>query len=159
VRSGRLITTLKSLLAETGANPRRFELEITEGLLLADSQETYDTLATIRRLGFSLALDDFGTGYSSLGYLRRYPIDKIKIDRSFISHLGLQAESDAIVRAIVGLADALEIKVIAEGVETKRQLERLAVAGCTQIQGFYFGAPAQAEAIDEMLLGRSKQAA
>jgi diguanylate cyclase (GGDEF)-like protein len=82
-----------------------------------------------------------------------------KIDRSFISHLGLQAESDAIVRAIVGLADALEIKVIAEGVETKRQLERLAVAGCTQIQGFYFGAPAQAEAIDEMLLGRSKQAA
>ena len=159
VRSGRLITTLKSLLAETGANPRRFELEITEGLLLANSQETYDTLATIRRLGFSLALDDFGTGYSSLGYLRRYPIDKIKIDRSFISHLGLQAESDAIVRAIVGLADALEIKVIAEGVETKRQLERLAVAGCTQIQGFYFGAPAQAEAIDEMLLGRSKQAA
>ncbi|MFX8910870.1 EAL domain-containing protein, partial [Acinetobacter baumannii] len=84
------VPTLKALLKATGANPRNFELEITEGVLLADEAETLEVLATLRRLGFALALDDFGTGYSSLSYLRRFPIDKIKIDKSFIAHLGVR---------------------------------------------------------------------
>ena len=159
VRSGRIIPTLKELLIETGANPRNFELEITEGVLLADEAQTHETLMTIRRLGFALALDDFGTGYSSLSYLRRFPIDKIKIDKSFVAHLGMRPESDAIVKAIVDLADALDLKVIAEGVETRAQVDRLAAAGCTQIQGYFYSRPVEAEEIDRMHMERLPLAA
>jgi len=110
-------------------------------------------------LGFTLALDDFGTGYSSLSYLRRLPIDKIKIDRSFITHLGLRMESDAIVKAIVTLADTLGLKVIAEGVETQNQVDRLAIAGCNNIQGYFFSRPLSSRAIDDMVSSRAKLAA
>jgi diguanylate cyclase (GGDEF)-like protein len=151
VRSASLVPTLKTLLAKTGANARQFELEITEGVLLADEPDTYETLGAIRRMGFSLALDDFGTGYSSLSYLRRFPIDKVKIDRSFVSNLGMQPESDAIVKAIVELANALELKVIAEGVETRVQVDRLILAGCSQFQGFFYSRPIEAHAVDQML--------
>ncbi|MFI4975256.1 MAG: putative bifunctional diguanylate cyclase/phosphodiesterase [Caulobacterales bacterium] len=159
VRSGDLVATLNELLAESGCNPRNFELEITEGVLLADEAETYETLNAIRRLGFSISLDDFGTGYSSLSYLRRFPVDKIKIDRSFISHLGKRPESSAIVKAIIDLAEALELKVIAEGVETRAQADRLAELGCTHYQGYFFSRPVATRVIDEMLAGRTKLAA
>jgi len=159
IRSGVLIQTLKELIAECDINPRNFELEITEGVLLSDDAATFETLNAIRRLGFSLALDDFGTGYSSLSYLGRLPIDKIKIDRSFITHLGLRLESDAIVKAIVTLADTLGLKVIAEGVETQAQVDRLAIAGCGNIQGYFFSLPLSSQVIDEMVANPLKLAA
>jgi len=159
IRSGLLIQTLKDLIAECDVNPRNFELEITESVLLSDDATTFETLNAIRRLGFTLALDDFGTGYSSLSYLRRLPIDKIKIDRSFVTHLGLRMESDAIVKAIVTLADTLGLKVIAEGVETQNQVDRLAIAGCNNIQGYFFSRPLSSRAIDEMVASRVKLAA
>jgi diguanylate cyclase (GGDEF)-like protein len=159
IRSGGLLQTLKTLIAECNVNPRNFELEITESVLLSDEATTFESLNAIRRLGFTLALDDFGTGYSSLSYLRRLPIDKIKIDRSFVTHLGLRMESDAIVKAIVTLADTLGLKVIAEGVETQNQVDRLALAGCSAIQGYFFSRPLSADAIEEKLTSRLKLAA
>jgi diguanylate cyclase (GGDEF)-like protein len=151
VRAGGLIAMLQGLLTETGASARSLEIEITESVLLSDDAATYEVLKAVRKMGFSLAIDDFGTGYSSLGYLKRFPIDKIKIDRSFVTHLGMQPESDAIVRAIVEMAAALDLKVLAEGVETRAQVDRLAIAGCSDIQGFYFSRPVEAEAVDRML--------
>ncbi|MFI4936272.1 MAG: putative bifunctional diguanylate cyclase/phosphodiesterase [Caulobacterales bacterium] len=152
IRSGRIIEMLKALLEETGANPAKLELEITESILLDDEPETLNTLLAIRKLGFKIALDDFGTGYSSLSYLRRFPVDKIKIDRAFITNLGVRPESDAIVKAIVNLATALDIKVIAEGVETQSQVDRLALAGCHQIQGYVFGGAIDADEIDRTVI-------
>jgi EAL domain-containing protein (putative c-di-GMP-specific phosphodiesterase class I) len=115
-------------------------------------------LEQLRRLGFSLALDDFGTGYSSLSYLQRYPIDKIKIDRSFIANLGVESESEAVIAAIVKLAQALNLSVIAEGVETIDQHERLSMAGCHDMQGYLFSKPIDADAIDA-LISRTSDAA
>jgi diguanylate cyclase (GGDEF)-like protein len=159
IRSGGLTARLKALLAETGASPQDFELEITEGVLLADEPETYETLQAIRRLGFALSLDDFGTGYSSLSYLRRFPVDKIKIDRSFISHLGKRPESSAIVQAIIDMADALGLKVLAEGVEHLDQMQRLVQMGCGHFQGYHFSEPVEARVVSDLLAGRSKLAA
>lgn len=132
---------LKDLAAQTQVETHRIELEITEGILLGDDAGIRERLDQIRALGFRIALDDFGTGYSSLSYLQRYPIDKIKIDRSFIANLGAEANADAVVGAIVRLARALRLDVIAEGVETEVQRVRLAAAGCGDIQGYLFGRP------------------
>jgi diguanylate cyclase (GGDEF)-like protein len=159
IRSGGLVDAVKTVLAETGANPQDLELEITEGVLLADEAETYETLNAVRKLGLALSLDDFGTGYSSLSYLRRFPVDKIKIDRSFVSHLGKRPESSAIVQAIVDMADALGLKVIAEGVETADQVDRLTKAGCGHFQGFYYSKPVDAPMIAELIAGRASLAA
>jgi len=142
---------LADLVAETGIDPERFELEITEGLLLGDDAQTHEALHRIRAMGFRIALDDFGTGYSSLSYLQRYPIDKIKIDRSFITNLGLDNDAEAVVSAIVKLARALGLSVIAEGVETEIQRVRLTAAGCSEVQGFLFGKPAPAMTITALL--------
>jgi len=159
VRAGGLVGMLKEALADSGVSPKNIELEITEGLLLSDGEETFDVLNACRRLGFSLVLDDFGTGYSSLSYLRRFPIDKIKIDRSFVSHLGMRPESSAIVKAIVDLAQALELKVLAEGVETRAQVDRLIQIGCPHFQGYYYSPPVPADVVDEMLSGKDRLAA
>ncbi|MET0294381.1 MAG: EAL domain-containing protein, partial [Phenylobacterium sp.] len=110
-----------------------------------------DTLRRLRQMGFSLALDDFGTGYSSLSYLRNFPINKIKIDRSFITGLGVDAESDAMISAIVRLGRALKLDIIAEGVESAQQRKRLNAAGCTEIQGFLFSRPVSADEITLLL--------
>ena len=145
------VPNLASLVEETDVDVSRIELEITEGLLLGDDHATLHTLAELRALGFRIALDDFGTGYSSLSYLQRYPIDKIKIDRSFIANLGHDASADAVVSAIVRLARALRLDVIAEGVETEVQRVCLAAAGCDDIQGYLFGKPMPAHAIRRLL--------
>jgi EAL domain-containing protein (putative c-di-GMP-specific phosphodiesterase class I) len=144
------IPQIRALLRETGAQPKQFELEITEGVLMGDDLATHDTLEKLRALGFSLALDDFGTGYSSLSYLRRFPIDKIKIDRSFIVNLGMDAEAESIVLAIVKLAHSLNMKVVAEGVETETQRDSVSAAGCNFIQGFLFGKPMVPNEIDKL---------
>jgi diguanylate cyclase (GGDEF)-like protein len=152
--------SIEQLLAETGAKPDRFELEITEGVFMGDDPHIHETLRRLRELGFSLALDDFGSGYSSLSYLRKYPVDKIKIDASFVAGLGRETDSDAVVGAIVRLGRALNLAIVAEGVETADQRRRLRSAGCSDVQGFLFSRPMAAREMDEALsFGSPRQAA
>ncbi len=136
------------LLAETGMQPADLEMEITEGILLDDESTVADTIRSFRRTGIRIALDDFGTGYSSLGYLKRYPVDRIKIDRSFIAQLTTANASDAIVQAMVTLAHALDIDVTAEGVETEEQFRALLGMGCNTFQGYLFSKPLTVDGID-----------
>jgi diguanylate cyclase (GGDEF)-like protein len=150
LRMTTFIPQLTDLLAQMRVDPSRFELEITEGLLLSDDSLTHESLRHLRALGFRIALDDFGTGYSSLSYLQRYPIDKIKIDRSFVINLGADAAAEAVVSAIVKLARALGLTVVAEGVETETQRTRLASVGCTDVQGYLFGKPVTVQQLEAM---------
>ena len=130
-----------SALAQSRLSPRRLELEITETVLLADEKTALATLHKVRQFGVRIAMDDFGTGYSSLGYLRNFPFDKIKIDRSFIADLLARKDCLAIVRAVSGLGTSLGMSITAEGVETVEQLEQLGNAGCTEVQGYLFSPP------------------
>lgn len=130
-----------AVLAQTGMRPIDLEIEITEGILLDDESIASSTIRSFREAGISVALDDFGTGYSSLNYLKRYPVDRIKIDRSFISQLSSATSTNAIVQAMVTLAHALDIEVTAEGVETEEQYRVLIAMGCNTFQGYLF-APA-----------------
>ncbi|HEX4411028.1 MAG TPA: EAL domain-containing protein [Xanthobacteraceae bacterium] len=139
-KSGSLVSTVINAMAASGLAPNRLELEITESVLLLDSEATLTTLHQLRDLGVSISMDDFGTGYSSLSYLRKFPFDKIKIDQSFIRELAEGGDSLAIVRAVTGLGSSLGISTVAEGVETAEQLKRLKAEGCDAVQGFYFGA-------------------
>ncbi|MEM5581825.1 EAL domain-containing protein [Roseibium sp. AS2] len=122
-------------------DPRRLEIEITESLLISNTQAVLDTLRQIRDMGVSIAMDDFGTGYSSLSYLSLFPFDKIKIDKAFIQNLGKDASTDAIVTSIVGLGRSLDVTITAEGVETETQAVLLSATGCDLVQGFMFGKP------------------
>ncbi|MEO5699320.1 MAG: EAL domain-containing protein [Casimicrobiaceae bacterium] len=140
-RQRTILTSLHGALAASGLDPRRLELEITETVLLQDNEATTLTLHALRELGARISLDDFGTGYSSLSYLTRFPFDKIKIDRSFVKDVGLRADCDAIVRAVVTLAASLGMATTAEGVETPRQRAHLRGEGCTEAQGFLFSVP------------------
>lgn len=154
-RSGDLFETLTAIVRETGADARRIQLEVTEGVLLDDDTMVRTTLAQLRGAGFSVALDDFGTGYSSLSYLRRFEVDRIKIDRSFIHALGQTVDSAAIVSAVLSLGQAMGLAVTAEGVETADQRRFLEAAGCTEMQGFLFAPAMPADEID-MLLERRR---
>jgi diguanylate cyclase (GGDEF)-like protein/PAS domain S-box-containing protein len=137
---------IHSVLVETGLPGRRLELEITEGVLIADTNAVLSVLRRAKALGARIAMDDFGTGYSSLYYLQSFPFDKIKIDRSFIANLGSSLQSAAIVRGVLGLAHGLNLPVIAEGVETEEQLAILVREGCDEIQGYIMGRPCPIEA-------------
>jgi EAL domain-containing protein (putative c-di-GMP-specific phosphodiesterase class I) len=130
-------------------------LEITESFLLEDPVATGTVLDELRALGVRLSIDDFGTGYSSLAYLRRFPLDALKIDRAFVSGLGVDPDSRAITSAIIELAHALALEVVAEGVEEEVQLEVLVDLGCDRAQGFLFAHPAPPEALAELLSRRS----
>jgi EAL domain-containing protein (putative c-di-GMP-specific phosphodiesterase class I) len=140
-----------SALAEAGLPPNRLELEITENILLQDTEGTLVTLTAIKDLGVRIAMDDFGTGYSSLSYLRRFPFDKIKIDRSFVSDLESRTDAIAIIRAVVGLGRSLGITTNAEGVETVEQADFLKAHNCDEVQGYHFGRPMSADALGRML--------
>ena len=141
-----------AVLRESGFDPALLGLEITEGLLLEDTPATGETLQALRRLGVRLMLDDFGTGFSSLAYLRRHPIDALKIDRAFVADLGEDARGDAaIVQAIVGMAKALGMSVVPEGVETQAQLDRLTELGCDFAQGFHLSRPLPAAQLEALL--------
>jgi EAL domain-containing protein (putative c-di-GMP-specific phosphodiesterase class I) len=145
VASEGLVETVADALADSGLPPHALGLEITEGLLLETDDATRETLAALKRLGVRLLLDDFGTGFSSLGYLRRYDLDVLKIDRAFVADLGTDGRGDsAIVAAIVGMARALGMDTVPEGVETEGQLARLAELGCDFAQGFHLGRPLDA---------------
>ena len=138
MRDDALLGTIINALATTGLDPGRLELEITETVLMHDSEENLALLHRIHELGVKIALDDFGTGYSSLNYLRSFPFDKIKIDRCFVTDLASKADSKAIVEAVIGLASQLNMRTTAEGVECESQLEQLRANGCDQVQGFLF---------------------
>lgn len=139
MRSPGLLPTILNSLAETGLDPARFEVEITEGVLLHESEANMAILHRMRDLGIRVALDDFGTGYSSLNYLRTFPFDKIKIDRSFVNGLEDREDCRAIVSAVIGLANNLGMVTLAEGVEDDAQLEQLRREGCSMVQGYLFG--------------------
>jgi diguanylate cyclase (GGDEF)-like protein len=151
------LPTVSAALAESGLEPQSLSLEITETTLMTDTDAAAATLRAIRALGVHLALDDFGTGYSSLTYLRRFPVEALKIDRSFVAGIGRDREDEAIVAMVLHLAQALGLRVVAEGVETADQLDKLRRLGCPLMQGFYFGRPMPAEQVRDFL--RSPQPA
>jgi diguanylate cyclase (GGDEF)-like protein len=146
-----LVDVVQRALIESGLAPHRLELEITERLLLENSEHITSILRRLRQLGVRIALDDFGTGYSALSYLRKFPLDRIKIDRSFVSDLAVRSEQAAIVQAVLNIARALGMNVTAEGVETTDQLDFLKALGCDDAQGYLFGAPIPFEEIPEFL--------
>jgi EAL domain-containing protein (putative c-di-GMP-specific phosphodiesterase class I) len=152
-----LAKRVAALLERYGLPPAQVALclEITESLMLEDPMVTGGLLGDLARLGVRLAIDDFGTGYSSLAYLRRFPVHTLKVDRSFVSGLGLDADSRAVVAAIIELAHALGLEVVAEGVEEQVQLQALVDLGCDRAQGFLFAHPAPPEALAELLSRRS----
>jgi diguanylate cyclase (GGDEF)-like protein/PAS domain S-box-containing protein len=150
-KSRNLVSSIISALEVSGLAACRLELEITESVLLQDSELTLATLHKLRALGIRISMDDFGTGYSSLSYLRSFPFDKIKIDRSFVSELASRDDAMAIVRAVTGLGKSLGISTTAEGVETNEQLALLRSEGCTEVQGYLFSPPRPAEEVESML--------
>jgi diguanylate cyclase (GGDEF)-like protein len=157
-KNARLVNVIASALATSGLQPERLELEITETVLLQDSEATLTMLYQLRELGVRIAMDDFGTGYSSLSYLQRFPFDKIKIDRSFVKDIVESAGSLNIVRAVAALAHGLGITATAEGVETKEQLEAIRAEGCSEMQGFLFSRPLPASDIERLFLANRRPA-
>jgi diguanylate cyclase (GGDEF)-like protein len=147
-----LLSTVMNALGSSGLPAHRLELEITEAVLMQNSEQTLSTLHQLRGLGVHISMDDFGTGYSSLSYLRSFPFDKIKIDRCFISELAESEESAAIVRAVAGLASSLNMRTTAEGVETHQQMQRVQALGCTEMQGFLFSRPQPLDAVTKLLV-------
>jgi diguanylate cyclase (GGDEF)-like protein len=148
-----LVQAVIGALAASGLAPDRLELEITESVMLQDSEVAFTTLTQLRDLGVRIALDDFGTGYSSLSYLRKFPFGRIKIDRGFVSELSeAKEDSLAIVRSVIRLGNSLGMATTAEGVETKQQLDRVRAEGCTEMQGFYFSPPRPAAEIRRLFL-------
>ena len=147
-RSDNLLTCVTEALVETGLCPGRLELEVTESVLLENSEESLAVLHQLKASGVHIVLDDFGTGYSSLSYLRMFPFDKIKIDKSFVAEFSNRADCAAIVCAVTGLGRTLQLDTTGEGVETAEQFELLRAAGCTQVQGFLFNRPMAASALD-----------
>ncbi|MEP7241335.1 MAG: PAS-domain containing protein [Devosia sp.] len=152
-KSRGLVGHVTRALAEAGLAAHRLELEVTESLLLADTEQTLETLHRLHGLGIRISMDDFGTGYSSLSYLRAFPFDKIKIDRSFIAGLAPGDGSAAIIRAVIGLGQSLGMATTAEGIETEAQLKAVREQGCNEVQGFLFSPPLPASSIPA-LLGR-----
>jgi diguanylate cyclase (GGDEF)-like protein len=150
-RKGNIVATVRAALDETGFPGGRLELEITEGLLIADTDATLAIVNELRQLGVRFAMDDFGTGYSSLGYLHKFRFDKIKLDKSFVRDLGKNPDADAIAHTIIDLARTLKIRANAEGVETQFQLERLIAEGYGEAQGYLFTRPLNCDHIDQFI--------
>jgi len=146
-----LVQSITAILAETGLAAQHLELELTESMVMDDVERTIGILHELKALGLHLSIDDFGTGYSSLSYLKRFPIDVLKIDQSFVHDMTANADSAAIVKAIISLAHNLRLQVIAEGVETESQLAYLRENRCGQMQGYYFSRPLAADAFEEIL--------
>jgi EAL domain-containing protein (putative c-di-GMP-specific phosphodiesterase class I) len=144
-KSTELVKIVALALEDAGLPAERLELEITESVLLANTDGNIHTLQALKALGVRISLDDFGTGYSSLSYLRSFPFDKIKIDKSFVRDMGESREAMAIIRAITGLSSSLLIEITAEGVETEEQFRQLQQEGCSHFQGYLFGRPVAAE--------------
>jgi EAL domain-containing protein (putative c-di-GMP-specific phosphodiesterase class I) len=149
-----LIGGIEAVLADTGLEPACLELELTESLFMSDVTPAVDLLHRMKALGVNLSIDDFGTGYSSLSYLSRFPIDVLKIDRSFVADITDDANDAAIVSSIIALAHNLKLSVIAEGVETAEQLDYLRSQGCDEMQGYYFSRPLPAAEFEQLVRER-----
>ena len=149
-----VIEAIDEALADSGLDPRWLQVEVTESVIMEDTQEAYTVLEALRARGLTVAVDDFGTGYSSLAYLKRFPIDKLKIDRSFIRDIDLDEDNPVIVDAIIGMAHNLRIKVLAEGVETRAQWDYLRQQGCDEVQGYLVSRPQPAAALGQWMLER-----
>ncbi|HSX72221.1 MAG TPA: GGDEF domain-containing phosphodiesterase, partial [Pseudomonas sp.] len=156
LRQGNLIGLVRQVLDETGLPPRLLELELTESQLLDNVENVIATFQQLRDLGVKLAIDDFGTGYSSLSYLKRFPVDYVKIDQTFVRALSAGGEDAAITRAIIAMAHGLELKVVAEGVETQAQMDFLKAQRCDEIQGFLISPPVPAERFAELLRAQAE---
>jgi diguanylate cyclase (GGDEF)-like protein len=151
IRDRWLVDLVSVVMAEAGIASSRVVLEVTEGILIDNPQETQARLEALRGLGVSVALDDFGTGFSSLSYLQKFPFDRLKIDRAFVASLGSSGNAGAIIQSIVTLGHALGMKVLAEGVENDEQRVLLRLAGCDEMQGYLFARPAPAAEVDKLL--------
>jgi EAL domain-containing protein (putative c-di-GMP-specific phosphodiesterase class I)/GGDEF domain-containing protein len=147
-----LVGQVRSALEESGLPPHALELELTEGALMSDGEEAVVVLAELRRLGVQLAVDDFGTGYSSLGYLKRFPLHRLKIDQAFVRGAVASPEDAAIVSSVIDLARNLHLMVLAEGIEGPEQARLLAARGCDEVQGYYYGRPMSVPQLEEWLL-------
>jgi len=143
------------VLRETGLAPHYLELELTESLLLGDADVTLSVLQELKAMGLTLAIDDFGTGYSSFSYLKRFPVSKLKIDRSFVRDVAVNPDDAAITTAIISMAKSLNLKVIAEGVEDEAQMSFLRAHQCDEIQGYYFSIPLTVDKVAEKLRGEA----
>lgn len=147
-----LVDTVAGALNDAGVEAQYLEVELTETAVMTNPEESVEILERMSRMGVIVSVDDFGTGYSSMSYLRRFPIDKLKIDRSFITNVMTSADDASIVQAIISLAHGLRLKVVAEGIETAEQVDFLRQLGCDQYQGFFFSRPVDAARFEEMLL-------
>jgi len=155
-RRGNLEQTVTRILDETGLDPSRLELELTESILINNTESVLSTVERLKRLGVRLSIDDFGTGYSSLAYLKRFSVDKLKIDQSFVRDIVTDPNDAAIVRAIVQMAHSLNLRTIAEGVETVEALEYLRSYNCDEVQGYYFAKPIPADAVHQFIVDHEK---
>ena len=146
-----LVEIVASALADAGLPPETLILEITESFMIQDAEATIVKLHELKKLGVRLAIDDFGTGYSSLSYLQRFPVDILKIDKSFVEKLGHGKEGKAVARAIIMMGDSLNLKTIAEGIEHSSQIQELQNLGCEAGQGFHFAKPLTKDDMDDFL--------
>lgn len=151
IQRGRLPELIEKVLTETGLDAEQLDIEITESVLMSNPQRVIDTLEALRKLGISLAVDDFGTGYSSLSYLKRFPINTLKIDRAFVSDLPDDVNDAAITKAVIALADSMQLDTLAEGVETQEQHDFLLREGCAYAQGYLYSKPVPAEEFIKLL--------
>ncbi|MGH9002372.1 MAG: putative bifunctional diguanylate cyclase/phosphodiesterase, partial [Acidimicrobiia bacterium] len=152
LRRPQLADSVQAVLSATGLDPSQLCLELTESSFMQDIEYHGAALSALESLGVLLAIDDFGTGYSSLTYLKRFPLNILKIDQGFVAGLGRDASDTAIVESVIGLAHALNLTVVAEGVETARQAAELVAMGCDLAQGYFFARPAPPEELDALLL-------
>ena len=139
------------IIQQSGADPRKLTLELTESMVMQDVTSTLASLRSLKNLGLSISLDDFGTGYSSLSYLRRFPIDELKIDKSFINDIHTNPDDAAIASAIIAMGLSLGLSVVAEGVETLEQISALKGMRCSQVQGYYFSKPLDAATFEQFI--------
>jgi diguanylate cyclase (GGDEF)-like protein/PAS domain S-box-containing protein len=158
IREGNIVASIAAALRDSGLPPRLLQIELTESMAMQGAEGVIAMLGEIRALGVQIAIDDFGTGYSSLSYLKRFPIDQLKVDRSFVADLPEKREDKAIVRAIVTLGHELGLRVVAEGVETAPQAEFLRASGCDELQGYFFGRPIAAGEFIHLLVPRELDA-
>ncbi|MGZ8307663.1 MAG: putative bifunctional diguanylate cyclase/phosphodiesterase, partial [Allosphingosinicella sp.] len=154
---GDLAAEVEAILAETGLDPVRLELEVTEGLLIKDAEKAIVILERLKALGVQIAMDDFGTGFSSLSYFRMFPFDKVKIDQSFIRDMIGNPQARAIIRSVIGLGQGLGMPVVAEGVETAEQLDALRAEGCDQVQGYWISRPGPIAHFEGVVMDRGAE--
>ena len=150
-RQDDIVQTIADVLRETGLEARYLEIELTESAVMHDADQFIAMLNQLNDLGVQISIDDFGTGYSSLSYLKRFPVDRLKVDRSFVQDIATDVDDATIVRTVIALGHNLGLKVVAEGVETEQQLEFLRANHCDELQGYYFGMPLPVDEFAEML--------